>query len=701
MTTRFAPLPWLAALAALVLSSVLTLAWLARDLGAQRVIHTLNGNTTAIGTALRIQFERAVAVGMPIEELVGVEPLFAEHLRRHREVSFFALLDARQTPRVFSASPTLSAPDAARARQHAHAAAGAGASVGVGGDVGSGGGGLAASGFRTVRTPIQAADGSGTAGWLLTGYPVNYIDSQVNAVVTDLLVAVLIAIILTLEMVRFAGSWRRWRLLFQFGTFVRSVQHGQLSVRSPLTAADRWSQLGQDMNRRIEQLALKLTGLLAAAPPAHGTDHAWHQRLRQWGAQHGLLASPRPWQGSQSVSQLRMLVFLVALSDELVRPFMAVHASQLNGPLALSPEALAGIPLTTFLLTWALSQPFGAALLRRHGSRLCLMGATAAVGVPMLATALTTDWLALTLLRGLTGAGFGFVLICAQTLMLRLGRATGRAAAMAEFVGAVVAAGICGPVIGGLMTVKLGTPATLVASGMCALAALALAAGQAAIAPPESASQPMSWGNLAALVRHRHLRTLLLCSAIPGKLAATAVLLLVVPLAVADMGESASLTGRLLLLYFLAFWLVARWAGRLSDRHRARKPFVVAGGLVSALGCGMGLAVDGVWGLVGLSFLLGLGQAWLSSPQIVWATQMADQGHGTTDGELILGIYRLVERFGGALGPLLVAGLVSTQGLKASLAVLAAALVLGSGMTWLGLAEAAPGTRADTPGSQP
>ena len=37
--TRFAPLPWLATLAALVLSSVLTLAWLARDLGAERVGH--------------------------------------------------------------------------------------------------------------------------------------------------------------------------------------------------------------------------------------------------------------------------------------------------------------------------------------------------------------------------------------------------------------------------------------------------------------------------------------------------------------------------------------------------------------------------------------------------------------------------------------------------------------------------------------
>ena len=686
MTSRFTPLPWLAALAALVLSSVLTLAWLARDLGAERVIHTLNGNTTAIGTALRIQFERAVAVGMPIEELVGVEPLFTEHLRRHREVSFFALLDARQATRVFSASPTLSAQDAALARQHAGAAAA--------------GDNLAGSGFRTVRTPIQAADGSATAGWLLTGYPVNYIDNQVNAVVTDLLVAVLIAVILTLEMVRFAGSWRRWHLLFQFGTFLHSVQNGLLSVRSPLTATDRWSQLGQDMNRRIERLMLNLAALLSAAPVSDSTGNTWHQRLRLWGTQHGLLAAPKPWRGSQGVSQLRMVVFLVALSDELVRPFMAVHASQLNGPLALSPEALAGIPLTTFLLTWALSQPFGAELLRRHGSRLCLMGATATVGVSMLATAFTTDWWVLTALRGLTGAGFGFLLIFAQTLMLRLGRESGRAGAIAEFVGAVVAAGICGPVIGGLMTVKLGIPVTLVASGGCALVALALAAHQAAIPPPESASQAMSWANLAALVRHRRLRTLLLCSAIPGKLAATAVLLLVVPLAVADMGESASLTGRLLLLYFLAFFLVAKWAGRLSDRHRARKPFVVAGGLVSALGCCAGVAFDGVWGLVGLSFLLGLGQAWLSSPQIVWATQMADQGHGTTDSELVLGIYRLMERFGGALGPLLVASLVSTQGLKASLAVLAAVLVLGSIVTWLGLAEATPDTRHDTQGSK-
>lgn len=677
MTRRFSPLPWIVGLAALTLSAVLTLAWLARDMGAERVIGALTGNTQAIGTALRVQFERAVAVGMPVEELVGVEPLFAEHLQRHREVSFFVLLDAGQTVRVFSASPALGDQGLALARQHVAAASGSDNLVGAG--------------FRSVRTPIHTPDGSATAGWLLTGYPVNYIDQQVNAVVTDLLVAVLIAIILTMELVRFAGIWPSWQLLFQFRVFVQQVGMGQLSARSPLTTTERLGQVGQAMNRRIELLQHRLETLLAMTPSAASVN-PWHQRLRDWGHQHGLLATPRFGEGSQGVLQLRMVVFLTALSDELVRPFMAVHASQLNGPLLLSTEALAGIPLTTFLLTWALTQPFGAALLQRHGSRLCLIGATGLVGVSMFATAWTTDWLALTALRGLTGAGFGFVLIFAQTLMLRLGHQSGRAAAIAEFVGAVVAAGICGPVIGGLMTVKLGIPATLVGSGLCALAALALAARQAAIPPPVASRQALSWANLGALAHHRSLMVLLLCSAIPGKLAATAVLLLVVPLAVANMGESASLTGRLLLLYFLAFLLVSRWAGRLSDRYRARKPFVVTGGLVSALGCVAGVALDGVWGLVGLSFLLGLGQAWLSSPQIVWATHMADQDHSGTDGELILGIYRLVERFGGALGPLLVAGLVASLGLQASLAVLTAVLVLGSIVTGLGLSEGRTGT---------
>jgi MFS family permease len=450
-----------------------------------------------------------------------------------------------------------------------------------------------------------------------------------------------------------------------------------LAVRSPLpvgSAEDRLAHLGVAMNQRLDALRQRH----AAALQRGSSRPALHVRLTAWAEHHRLHAPAVVARGLGDMAHLRLVVFLTALSDEMIRPFFAVHLANLDGPLALSNEALAGIPLTTFLLTWAFSQPFGAALLGRWCARRCLGGATALVGLGLLATAAATNWWAVTLLRGITGLGFGFVLIFAQTLMLRLGRGSGRAGAMAEFVGAVVAAGICGPVVGGLVAVKLGTPWALAAAGVCALAALVLAGQVATPSGPGQAGLPLSLRSLRATLANRRLLMLLGFSAIPGKLAATAVLLMVVPLAVAEMGESPSLAGRLLLLYFLGFWLVAGAAGRLSDRWKARQPFVVVGGALTAAGCLAGYGVEGVWGLVLLCGLTGLGQAWLSSPQIVLATQIAHQKEAGVDGDVVLGIYRLMERFGGALGPVLAAHLIGHLGLHGALWVLGLALALGT-----------------------
>jgi MFS family permease len=675
----------------LVIAAVLSLALTARELGARRVAQALEGNTTALATALRIQFERALDVGLPLDALLGVEPVLLDHLERHPEVSFFALLDAQGRPMHLAVGPSLQG----RAREQAEQAARRSATAGEAGS----------AGFHVVRTPVQAAAGAPgesptVQGWLLSAYPADFIDRQIRAVVTDLAVAMLIALILAIELLRLAGRRQGWGALLQFRAFLQDVQHGRLATRSPLAAGNAWGRLGDDMNRRLECLRQRVSQALEAPdragatplPPPADAD-AGRSALRAWAERHGLLGAARRWRDSGELALLRMVVFLTALSEELVRPFMAVHASDLDGPLALRPEALAGIPLSAFLLTWALSQPFGAGLLQRHGSARCLGAATAAVGVLMAATAFTRDWSTLVLLRALTGVAFGFVLIFSQTLMLRLDPVSGRASAIAEFVGAVVAAGICGPVIGSLMSVKLGPTATLLASALCALTAFGLARGLRPVAAVGTPGRALSWASLGALARHRRLLTLLLCSAIPGKMAGTSVLLLVIPLAVAELGESPTLTGRLLLLFFLAYWLVGGWAGRLSDQRQSRKAFVVSGGLLSAIGCAAGFAVDGWWGLVLLSSLLGLGQAWLSSPQIVWAMQMADQDTGGTDSEVVLGVYRLVERFGGALGPLVVAALIGSQGLRGALLWLALALALGSGVMALSQGARAPALR--------
>ena len=269
--------------------------------------------------------------------------------------------------------------------------------------------------------------------------------------------------------------------------------------------------------------------------------------------------------------------------------------------------------------------------------------------------------------------------------MLRIGRVTGRARAMAEFVAGVVAAGICGPAIGGLLAVKFGTTFTFVVSGCCALIAIVFAMGTKDTRAAEITAKSFSAKAVVETMRHPRLLLLMIFSAIPGKIASTAVLLMLVPLATAEMGESPSVAGRLLLLFFLGFFLVAGFAARLSDRLNLRKPFIAAGGLLSALACLSGYAFDNIWGLFLTCSLLGLGQAWLSSPQIILVTQVMDASGTAADSELVLGFYRLVERFGGALGPVLAAVFIKQIGLGGAMLAFGLILAIGCLVTMLTL----------------
>lgn len=658
-----------ASAAALLLTALLALAWLARSTGTERVVDTLSVNAQTLSTALRVQFERALTLGIPLEELPGVEPLLAERLSHHREVVFFALLSPEDAVQTWVPSPQLSAEQIARWRPH-WPVGGVAQAVGP------------SAGYQVVRTPIQPEPGGPVYGWLVTGFDPHHIDRQVNAVVGDLLVAILVALVVVLEGLRLVSQRPSWGRLHALRAYLGQISRGHLGVQSPLQGPSPWAGATASLDARVARLRQRWADAIDAVP-----SPAWRDTWQRWGESAGLGRTVGSGQGTDALGWMRAVVFLVALSDELVRPFLAVLASSLPGPASGSPSTLAGITLSTFLLTWALSQPFGAGLLQRYGSQRCLGVATGTVALSLLATAWAPHWWALTGLRALTGVGFGLVLIFSQTLMLRVSQDRGRALAMGEFVAAVVAAGMCGPVMGGLMQVKLGTAFTLGAAASCALVAWVLARQIGAIEPPAHRGQPLSWRSLGALVRYRPLLGLLVCSAIPGKLAATSVLLLWIPLSVSALGESASTTGRLLLLYFLAFWLVASLAGRRSDRQNARKPFVLVGGVLSALGCGVGFAWDSLWGLAAAATLLGLGQAWLSSPQIVWATQMADQNRHAADAEVTLGVYRLVERFGGAVGPVVVAAIGNWVGLQMAMLVLAGLFASGTLATWLWLPE--------------
>ncbi|MBV5335484.1 MFS transporter, partial [bacterium] len=341
----------------------------------------------------------------------------------------------------------------------------------------------------------------------------------------------------------------------------------------------------------------------------------------------GEAAAPQP----VNLVYLRLPVFLFCLSEELSRPFMPAYAQNL-APTApwLPPDLAVGLPITLFMLVWALSQPLGARLSGRVGRWRAFAAAAGLAAFGLAMTALTDSLLGLLAWRCVTALGYGVALITAQGIVVDHTTADNRAGGLALFIGALLAAGVCGPVTGGIIADQAGASATLlVGAGLALLSAAVLYGlfGRTA-APPSPSPIAAKTGALSSSSAWRlagDLRFVLLMalSAMPAKIAATGVLFCLAPLLLAESGAGKAEIGRVQMMYFLAFILVSPLAASLSDRWGARRGFVVAGGVGTLVGVlPIVLLTDG-WAAPLAIGLFGAAQALIGAPQLTLLTRIA------------------------------------------------------------------------------
>jgi MFS family permease len=125
------------------------------------------------------------------------------------------------------------------------------------------------------------------------------------------------------------------------------------------------------------------------------------------------------------------------------------------------------------------------------------------------------------------------------------------------------------------------------------------------------------------------------------------------------------MAGRTLLLYFLVFAVTVSLFANWSDASGRRLPFLVAGGLVSALACWALPGLGGVLGMAACCALLGLGQAMQSSPQLALVTEIFEpqpDSQPLATPEQALAAFRLLERLGSIAAPFVTAAAVADFG---------------------------------------
>lgn len=419
--------------------------------------------------------------------------------------------------------------------------------------------------------------------------------------------------------------------------------------------------------------------------------------------------------------QVRPALFLYFLSEEFLRPFLPNYAAvlepayltQLNGNWAGS------LSISLFMLVVALSQP----VLNRIGTQrqafVLMKWGCALTALAQGMTGLSINTETLLLGRALAGLGYSCAFVAAQSVLLMRYGPEKRTLAFASLVAAIMAATVVGPAFGGLLADNFGPGSAVTMAALTpVLAALLFVRQRPENTYTPNTLKPAKPSPLTPVLKvksawlpgltNSKLLCLSLFAAVPAKMMLTGLLFYLLPKTLTQLSESsASLSGRLILLYGLlmliaAPWLAKRWQTQFQNQSnpgQLASKSVCWGLLISAL-LGLAplvlLAAGGgvehkanpqVWmGLaMGVALALGLGQASSISSQGALVQIYQSRFAAQLPPFAWLGTYRLIERIGNALGPLLVAWMMGWMSAESILAIFGIGSACCAAMVYLTL----------------
>ena len=374
---------------------------------------------------------------------------------------------------------------------------------------------------------------------------------------------------------------------------------------------------------------------------------------------------------------------------EIVRPifFVAVFVESLAAgflPQTLRDAAVstgggegaASIAFTLYFVCFlVVLLPAGHAADRR-GGRWLIAGGAILVALAWLLPALAPTFPVFLGARALAGIGQGALFIGVQALALAHAPPGQRTQAAAIIVFGFNGGMISGAAIGSLLVADL-APSGVFAIGAAAaalLAAYSLAflrnAGQ-----PEAATGGFA-STLATMLRNvpralgsaGFLRALVLIG-IPSKAILTGIVGFALPLVMAGMGYPPEDIGQVIMLYAAGVLLASGRASKLVDRTGSSGAILAVGGIAAGLalvlvglsdqlgGGGQTVTIASTAMLAAGTFVLGLAHGCINAPII---THVADSSAAERlGGNTTTALYRMLERAGHVLGPVLAAPLLA------------------------------------------
>lgn len=362
---------------------------------------------------------------------------------------------------------------------------------------------------------------------------------------------------------------------------------------------------------------------------------------------------------------VRLLAFLFVFAEEMARPIMPAFFGQLTaGAEGTISHLGAGSVMALHMAVIAVAMPIGSMLYARIGRRHMYIAGALLASAGLLGTGLADSLWQLLLWRAVSAIGYAATFVACQGFVIESTSNLDRTRGTAMMVGGIMLADICGPAIGGIIAAWLGAGVTfMLGAAIAFFAAIQVPFLMGRLTDHHEDPPKITFTALTNTLANRRFLTLMAFAAIPAKMTLSGLLFYLVPLALIEFGANLAQVGHTIMLYGLAGLLTGSLFARVTDHFQRPVVGLAIGGLITAAGA---IPLFGASSATTVTFAvvaLGIGQS-LSIPALVAAALALSQPAVAAYGQgPVMAVLRLLERLGGATGPLLAAVLSASYGI--------------------------------------
>ena len=621
------------------------LAWIALDAVERRLEPVVEEKARVLARSVANDLATAVRLDIPLEELGGVGPYLDAVLADHPETAYVAVTDAADKV-LYSATAVAHGIPASSEPSGGSQAGAADESA------------APDSGFHLVH-PLTR-DGE-QVGAVLIGVDPRFVRDTMGSIFADIGISLFIAVLIILELTLLVLSLAVVRSIGLMQRLMRSVGEGDFSASAAIRGRDDLNRVLEAMNRVNAEINRRFRAVAAS------TTAPALEKLRE-GRIFAERATLRTVQDLRA-GDVQYPLFFFIFGVELSRSFFPLFVRDLYDPSLGIDESIAiALPMSVWVVAMLVTTPMVLIAIRQWGVRETLLVGMAPTSIGLIATAFAGGFIELIAWRCLTAAGFGLV---TATILVRLAMTAPqrrRALNLGVFVTAAGGGSVCGTAIGGILAERIGYPNTFLVGAVIVFVAMGitlgfLSPGEGAGNGAEPRGRVHQRGSLRIYGSPRFIAFMGL-SALPSRIVLAGFLFFLVPLYLDSLGFGGAAIGRTMMTYFVVLLILNQAAALIADRFQKHGVLILAGGVASAVGCLLFVSTAEIWPLVIAIALIGLGQSLVMTPQVAvlpayFRRETDEFGTGA-----ITAAFRVVERGGSVLGPLIAGVVVATEGLE-------------------------------------